>query len=66
MKELEPKISEVELTMNHEKSPLTALGLKEAKIYLVKIMSDRFKTKNFVDCFPAYSKRQVCVVRLCH
>ncbi len=35
VKEMETKISKVELMMNREKYSLTALGLKEAKVYLV-------------------------------
>ncbi len=38
----------MELMMNREKSPLMALGLKEAKI-----RSDRFKIKILFNCFPS-------------
>ncbi len=30
-----------------------ALGLKEANVYLAKIMQDLFKIKNLVDWFPS-------------
>ncbi len=49
--ELETKISEVELTMQRDKKPLTDLGLKDAIVYLAKIRQDQFKIKNLVDCY---------------
>ncbi len=52
MKEPQTKISKVELTMNREKVPLIVLGLKEMKVYLVKIRLDMFKIKILVNCFP--------------
>ncbi len=53
VKELKTKIFEVEIMMNHEKSPLSVLGLKEAKVYLAKIRVDQFKIKVLVNCFPS-------------
>ncbi len=54
MKELEPKISEIELTIDREKEPLSAKATKNAKLYLTKVKQDRLKIKFLVDCFPAY------------
>ncbi len=58
VKELEPKISEMELIIDHEKEPLSAKAMKHVKLYLTKIKQDRFKIKFLVDCFPAYSAKQ--------
>ncbi len=57
MKELEPKISEIELTIDREKEPLSAKATKHAKLYLNKIKQDRLKIKFLVDCFLAYSAK---------
>ncbi len=57
VKELEPKISEMELIIDCEKQPLSAKAMKHAKLYFTKIKQDRFKIKFFVDCFPAYSAK---------
>ncbi len=50
--ELEPKISEVELIRDHEKNPLEPHTLKECKLYLNLIRTDRYRIKNLVECFP--------------
>ncbi len=57
MKELEPKISKMELNVDREKEPLSAKAMKHAKLYLTKIKQDRFKIKFLVDCFPAYTNK---------
>ncbi len=38
MKELEMKTSDVELTIDYEKDPLSTKAMKEAKLYLAKLM----------------------------
>ncbi len=45
------KISQVELNIGHEKKPLSSLSMKEAKVYLSKIKTDRVKIKALVDGF---------------
>ncbi len=57
VKELETKISEVELTIDLEKDPLSIKMMKEAKLYFVKMKQERFKIKFLVDCFPVYSAK---------
>ncbi len=58
MKELETKISKVELIIDCEKDPLSTKAIKEVKLYLTKIRQDRFKITFLVDCFLAYSAKQ--------
>ncbi len=50
--ELEPKITEVELIRDREKNPLESQALKALRLYLKLINQDRYKIKNFVECFP--------------
>ncbi len=57
--EIEPKITEVELIRDHEKNPLEPQALKECKLYLNLIKTDRYRIKNLVECFPPNpAKRQ--------
>ncbi len=51
VKELETKIAEVELMMTREKKTLTPLGMKETKVYLLIMKTDRFKNKALANCF---------------
>ncbi len=58
--ELEPKVREVELIRDCEKNPLVTAAMKEAKLYLNHIKTDRYRIKYFVDCFLWYTaKRQL-------
>ncbi len=50
--ELELKITEVELISDRVKKPLESRALKELRLYLKLIKQDRYKIKNFVECFP--------------
>ncbi len=43
VKELEPKISDVELIRGHEKNPLEPKAMKETKLYLSLIKQDRYR-----------------------
>ncbi len=56
---LEPKITEVELIRDCVKNPLEPTAMKEAKLYLYHIKTDRYRIKYLVDCFPSNTgKRQ--------
>ncbi len=58
VKELENETSKDELTIDHEKDPLSTKVMKEAKLYLTKIKQDSFKIKFLVDCFHASSAKR--------
>ncbi len=58
--ELEPKINKVELIRDCDKNHLEPQALKEYKLYLNHIKSDRIRIKNLFECFPPNpAKRQL-------
>ncbi len=56
--ELGSKIAEVELIRDREKNPLEPTAIKEVKLYLNHIKTDRYRIKYLVDCFPSNTAKQ--------
>ncbi len=58
--ELEPKIAELQLVRDRNENPLVPTAMKEAKLYLNHIKTDRCRIKYLVYCFRSNTAKRQC------